>query len=116
MQLGSSSDGQVSNNGFSNGIQQGNGISNNQYWSQNNQGGYGSSQVDNMDLQWPNSYTTQRPPFNMISNQNSINEQITACIRNCPTTFQYNPICGNDNITYENEGKLNCARKCNRRK
>ncbi|XP_044258803.1 uncharacterized protein LOC123007519 [Tribolium madens] len=36
----------------------------------------------------------------------------SACIRQCPTTPQYNPICGNNGVTYPNESHLSCANRC----
>lgn len=35
-----------------------------------------------------------------------------ACVQSCPTTSEYNPICGSDNVNYYNEGKFNCALSC----
>ncbi|XP_055854200.1 protease inhibitor 2-like [Episyrphus balteatus] len=34
------------------------------------------------------------------------------CLSRCPTTFEYSPICGSDNVSYSNRGSLNCANKC----
>nr|AAV91424.1 protease inhibitor 1 [Lonomia obliqua] len=34
------------------------------------------------------------------------------CIRNCPVTSEYNPVCGTDNVTYTNPGRLTCAQSC----
>ncbi|GFG33773.1 hypothetical protein Cfor_05117, partial [Coptotermes formosanus] len=33
---------------------------------------------------------------------------------NCPAPPQFNPVCGNDGVTYGNLQKLNCARSCGR--
>lgn len=30
----------------------------------------------------------------------------------CPTTNEYNPVCGSDNVNYDNQQKLNCANFC----
>lgn len=30
----------------------------------------------------------------------------------CPTTNEYNPVCGTDNVNYDNQQKLNCANFC----
>ncbi|RZB77481.1 uncharacterized protein BDFB_005644, partial [Asbolus verrucosus] len=38
--------------------------------------------------------------------------QFSACVRRCPVTPEYNPVCGTDRITYQNEGRLRCARRC----
>lgn len=120
--------GQDSDNGFSSGLQLGGGSDgNNQGKFGNSEGRYGSSQGgygsnpggygSNQVGFGGNSWTTQRPPFNMISNENSISKETTLCIRNCPTTNQYDPICGDDNITYQNAGKIKCAQEqCNKRK
>uniref|UniRef100_A0A348G5Y2 Kazal n=1 Tax=Odontomachus monticola TaxID=613454 RepID=A0A348G5Y2_ODOMO len=35
----------------------------------------------------------------------------TACP--CIATAEYNPVCGNDNVTYWNMGRFNCAKNCN---
>ncbi|XP_046385102.1 translation initiation factor IF-2-like [Ischnura elegans] len=32
----------------------------------------------------------------------------------CPSTPEYNPVCGTDGVSYGNPGKLNCARVCGR--
>lgn len=37
-----------------------------------------------------------------------------ACMNRCPTTSQYNPVCGSDNTLYNNDQKLNCANICGR--
>ncbi|XP_013115640.1 uncharacterized protein LOC106093172 [Stomoxys calcitrans] len=34
------------------------------------------------------------------------------CIRQCPTTSEYNPICASNRQMYGNEQKFNCARNC----
>lgn len=39
----------------------------------------------------------------------------TPCEEACLVTPQYNPVCGDDNVSYFNEGRLNCARKCGKR-
>ncbi|KAI5636271.1 hypothetical protein NE865_11035 [Phthorimaea operculella] len=35
-----------------------------------------------------------------------------ACISRCPTTGEYNPVCGTDLVTYNNPGRLYCAQSC----
>ncbi|XP_054004392.1 four-domain proteases inhibitor-like [Hylaeus anthracinus] len=38
--------------------------------------------------------------------------QLQACIRTCPTTPEYNPVCGTDRVTYDNPGLMSCAAFC----
>ncbi|XP_046978192.1 follistatin-like [Vanessa cardui] len=40
------------------------------------------------------------------------NEMLKSCMLLCPTTQEYNPVCGTNNITYYNYGKLFCAQVC----
>ncbi|KAL0124933.1 hypothetical protein PUN28_006654 [Cardiocondyla obscurior] len=35
-----------------------------------------------------------------------------ACLQKCPTTPEYNPVCGTDRIDYTNPGGLGCAQRC----
>lgn len=34
------------------------------------------------------------------------------CVRRCPNTPEYNPVCGTDKVTYRNPGRLRCERQC----
>ncbi|XP_047019750.1 putative uncharacterized protein DDB_G0282133 [Helicoverpa zea] len=34
------------------------------------------------------------------------------CVQDCPSTSEYDPICGSDNVTYMNPGRFDCAKKC----
>ncbi|ENN74058.1 uncharacterized protein LOC109541231 isoform X1 [Dendroctonus ponderosae] len=35
-----------------------------------------------------------------------------SCFTNCRTIPTYNPVCGSDGVSYDNEFKLQCARLC----
>ncbi|KAI5636272.1 hypothetical protein NE865_11036 [Phthorimaea operculella] len=48
---------------------------------------------------------TLRPPSNGRTAQQE-------CIRNCPVTTEYNPVCGTDLVQYSNIGRLECSRSC----
>lgn len=37
---------------------------------------------------------------------------IPDCVFFCPTTPEYNPVCGTDDVTYTNMSKLRCAQRC----
>ncbi|XP_045768098.1 putative mediator of RNA polymerase II transcription subunit 26 isoform X4 [Maniola jurtina] len=51
--------------------------------------------------------TTQKPLVNA-----STSSAMKQCVQDCPSTSEYNPVCGSNNITYFNEGKMECARFC----
>ncbi|CAH0406961.1 unnamed protein product [Chilo suppressalis] len=34
------------------------------------------------------------------------------CVQNCPTSSEYNPVCGTDGVAYFNPGRLVCAQNC----
>ncbi|KOX79725.1 hypothetical protein WN51_11335 [Melipona quadrifasciata] len=38
--------------------------------------------------------------------------QYDQCVTRCPTTPEYNPVCGSDNVEYDNPGRLSCASAC----
>uniref|UniRef100_A0A2A4JJ29 Kazal-like domain-containing protein n=1 Tax=Heliothis virescens TaxID=7102 RepID=A0A2A4JJ29_HELVI len=42
----------------------------------------------------------------------TMSPQQRQCISTCPVTAEYNPVCGTDNVTYGNPGRLNCAQSC----
>ncbi|KAJ8721478.1 hypothetical protein PYW07_002253 [Mythimna separata] len=58
------------------------------------------------------------PPTNTVPGQpgldNSVTEAATQkqCVQDCPSTSEYAPVCGTDNVTYVNPGKFDCAQKC----
>ncbi|XP_063826615.1 uncharacterized protein LOC135076088 [Ostrinia nubilalis] len=37
---------------------------------------------------------------------------VQACMRSCPVTSEYNPVCGSNGLEYSNPGRLNCAKMC----
>ncbi|KAJ3666067.1 hypothetical protein Zmor_001522 [Zophobas morio] len=47
-----------------------------------------------------------------VTTTTTASPQYTTCIRRCPVTPQYNPICGTNRITYNNESHLRCAQQC----
>ncbi|XP_050348759.1 uncharacterized protein LOC126772431 [Nymphalis io] len=54
--------------------------------------------------------TTAAPP---TPNGNTANDaNVQACIRTCPVTTEYNPVCGTNSVTYDNPGRLSCAQAC----
>ncbi|CAK1585258.1 unnamed protein product [Parnassius mnemosyne] len=45
--------------------------------------------------------------------QNTQSESdLQECIRSCPVTSEYNPVCGSNRVTYSNPGRLLCAQGC----
>lgn len=42
--------------------------------------------------------------------------QFLACMQSCPSTMEYNPVCGTDNVNYHNGGRLSCAQRCGKSK
>ncbi|XP_044259055.1 agrin-like [Tribolium madens] len=36
------------------------------------------------------------------------------CVKRCPSLSTYDPVCGTDNMNYDHESKLYCAKKCGR--
>lgn len=37
---------------------------------------------------------------------------IAQCLQNCPVTLEQQPVCGSDDVTYANSGRLICAKFC----
>lgn len=42
----------------------------------------------------------------------TLSPEMEACIESCLSTPEYNPVCGSNGVTYNNEGKLFCAASC----
>ncbi|KAI4489268.1 hypothetical protein M0804_004766 [Polistes exclamans] len=81
------------------------------------------SQVNGFAFDGPIRTTSQRPANNGIMDITTTTRATPApvtpgppgyeeCISSCAVTAEYNPVCGTDNITYENPGRLNCAVLC----
>ncbi|KAM3965067.1 uncharacterized protein ACR2FA_000961 [Aphomia sociella] len=62
----------------------------------------------------PCSGSEQRPATSTNRSVNTTRSPaaIQNCIRSCPVTSEYNPVCGTDSVTYDNPGRLECARDC----
>ncbi|XP_053604565.1 uncharacterized protein LOC128671817 isoform X1 [Plodia interpunctella] len=74
---------------------------------QNQNGGQGQFPWQNQNQnQLPTTASTTQAPN---GNGGSSNAE---CLRNCPVTPEYNPVCGTDNVTYTNPGRLGCAQAC----
>ncbi|XP_075161000.1 uncharacterized protein LOC142233833 [Haematobia irritans] len=73
-----------------------------------------------------NGLTSSTPSSSVIVNNVPVNPTIVPfipmattstpefleCIRLCPTTSEYNPICASNRVVYGNEQKFNCAQSC----
>ncbi|KAH8416278.1 hypothetical protein KR222_002460, partial [Zaprionus bogoriensis] len=68
------------------------------------------------DLNLPSTFIRGQPIENRVSSTTAApttaSPRYIACVQSCPTTSEYNPICGSDNVNYYNEGKFNCALSC----
>lgn len=76
-------------------------------------------QNSNLQLR-PTSSTTLRAlafatPTTMAPPQTTKSQRFWRCMNNCPTTSEYNPICGTDVLSYHNRQKLDCTNLCGRR-
>ncbi|CAG9769250.1 unnamed protein product [Ceutorhynchus assimilis] len=65
---------------------------------------------------WPQAIQTTT----IVSTTNQDPASITtlafrACFDACQTVQHYNPVCGSDGITYNNQFRLQCAQRCGRR-
>ncbi|XP_052755297.1 uncharacterized protein LOC113509844 isoform X2 [Galleria mellonella] len=57
----------------------------------------------------PNTNVNNRP---QIGSTTQSPAAIQACMSSCLVTSEYNPVCGTDKVTYQNPGRLECARNC----
>ncbi|XP_011182480.2 uncharacterized protein LOC105212284 [Zeugodacus cucurbitae] len=53
--------------------------------------------------------TTPAPP---ASSTTVPSPRYLACLQACPSTMEYNPVCGSDNQNYHNQFRLECAARC----
>lgn len=113
--------------GFGNGFNpnQG-GFPQNQGGFNQNQGGFNQNQLgfnpnqgfNQGGFNFPNQPTTQRPAVTTQSTGTTtvaipgMGTTQTPCENNCLTTSQYNPICGDNMVTYMNPARLRCAQNC----
>jgi len=58
-----------------------------------------------------NNQQNQQPP----ATPGVLSAEVQRCVDRCQTTPEYNPVCGSDNILYQNPGKLICSNGCQAR-
>lgn len=92
------------------------------------QQGFDDFQQNRPQRQRPTSQFNDFPPFTSGPSTTTVNIPLQSTTRppvttrspafrqclssQCPTTNEYNPVCGSDNINYDNHQKLNCANFC----
>lgn len=77
---------------------------------QNSQNPFGMSN-NQSNLQQPNQNQTGQAAQAQLMTTPAFIE----CNRNCITTTEYSPICGSDQVTYNNIRRLECANRCGQR-
>nr|ABG72718.1 protease inhibitor-like protein [Antheraea mylitta] len=50
--------------------------------------------------------------LNSSNNNGTTTSSLDECKRSCPVTPEYNPVCGTNNETFSNPGRLICAQAC----
>lgn len=60
----------------------------------------------------PGAGTTTTTPAPPASSTTVPSPRYLACLRACPTTMEYNPVCGSDSQNYHNHARLDCAARC----
>lgn len=103
----SQNDNNFQNNGFQNNGFQNNGFQNNGF--QNN--GFQNNFPNSNGLVRTTPPTT---PAVTAVNIPGMGTTRSACEDRCLTTSQYNPVCGDNNVTYMNIERFNCAVRCGR--
>ncbi|CAH2046957.1 unnamed protein product, partial [Iphiclides podalirius] len=68
-------------------------------------------QIPDQEL-YPGQQTTTQRPIDGSSTPADSDPAVQDCIRSCPVTAEYNPVCGTNSVTYPNPGRLMCAQAC----
>lgn len=84
--------------------------------SQQQQPSFGNQQGFNNNQQQGSSQNQQQSTTAAPGASSSVvgTPQFVLCNQNCPSVNQYNPICGTDQVTYNNQYRLDCANDCGR--
>ncbi|XP_011169685.1 serine protease inhibitor dipetalogastin [Solenopsis invicta] len=83
---------------------------------QNSDGSVKTSSIDSFVFDGPvASRSNGEQSATSASATTAASDQYDACVINCPVTPEYNPVCGTDNIVYNNPELLSCAIRCGKK-
>ncbi|XP_065360867.1 probable basic-leucine zipper transcription factor G [Calliphora vicina] len=69
----------------------------------------GNTNSNNNNVNNGNIVTTTAAPAGTVT---TASPQFLSCLQSCPSTMEYNPVCGTDMENYHNNGRLGCAQRC----